>query len=96
MPAYKYKTEEARQRHLAYRREYYHRNREKIRERDNVTAKRNRHLKKEKYAEYAQRHKSVTPKSTGPVLFRDNPDRLLIETEIEREREAEMSERLQV
>lgn len=91
MPAYQYKSEEAKQRHLAYRRAYYRKNREKIRARDNLTAQKNRQENPEKYAEYAQRHKAMK-QPTGPVLFRDNPDRLLIETEIARERKAEMSD----
>ena len=88
MPAYKYKTEEARQRHLAYRRAYYRKNREKIRERDNVTARKHRQENPEKYAEYAKRHKDAAKKYNGPVLFRDNPDRYLIEQEIAKEAQA--------
>ena len=72
MPAYRYKTQEQKEKHLAYRRENYRKNREHIRKRDNETARRTRLQKPEQYAAYANK-------------FEDNPDREMIELEIARE-----------
>lgn len=85
MPAYKYKTEEAKQRHLAYRREYYRKNRERIRQRDNMTARKHRQANPEKYAAYAKKQKNAGKKSAAAVSFQANPDRDLIELEIAKE-----------
>lgn len=84
MPAYRYKTQEQKEKHLAYRRENYRKNREHIRKRDNETARRNRLKKPEQYAAYAKKHQKCLAES-GEVKFEDNPDREMIEMEIARE-----------
>lgn len=78
MAAYKYKSEEEHQLHLAWRRQYYHKNREKIRARDNASAK----ARKERNPEHAKpvQHKypdSVRKPAPQPVRvdMRDNPER---------------------
>lgn len=84
MPAYKYKTEEQKAKHLAYRRANYRKNREHIRQRDNETARKNRLKKPEQYAAYAQKHKKRLAEC-GEVKFGDNPDYERIRQEIEME-----------
>lgn len=84
MPAYRYKTEEQKEKHLAYRRAYYRKNKERIRKRDNETARRNRLEKPEQYAAYTKDHQKRLAEK-GEVEFKDNPDREMIEMEIARE-----------
>ncbi len=83
MPAFKYKTEEGHQRHLAKRREYYAKNREHIRERDNASGRKRRQENPEKYkkiiAEQCQRRKEKPViKHTGNPSLDKHPDRNLI------------------
>lgn len=84
MPAYKYKTAEGHERHLQYRREYYKANRDRIRQRDNESARRNRKKKPEQYAEYMTRFLKKA-KAAGPLKLSDNPDVKDILAEIARE-----------
>ena len=42
MPAYQYKTQEGKDKHNAWRREYYRKNKERIRARDNANARKGR------------------------------------------------------
>lgn len=86
MPAYKYKTKEQKEKHLAYRRDNYWKNWEHIRKRDNETARRNRKKKPEQYAAYAKKHNQRRAEnSETEVKYEDNPDREEIEREIARE-----------
>lgn len=70
------KTQAEHELHLAKRREYYARNRERIRERDNANAKKKRHENPAKYKEYLARYKATHPKKVdvGATLW-NNPDR---------------------
>lgn len=47
MPAYQYKTQEGKDKHNAWRREYYRKNKERIRARDNANARKRRRENKE-------------------------------------------------
>ncbi len=79
MSAYKYKTEEAHQKHLAKRREYYAKNREQIRKRDNANAKRNRQENPERYRLYVEEYRKTHPKPEWiEATLQNNPDRSFI------------------
>lgn len=90
MPAYQYKDEEQKARHLAYRRAYYAKNRERIRARDNATARKNRKARPEQYAKYTAKFNDKKKREEmalkpSVVSFEDNPDRRRIMTELTRE-----------
>ena len=46
MPAYQYKTQEGKDKHNAWRREYYRKNKERIRARDNANARPKKYTRK--------------------------------------------------
>ena len=95
MPAYKYKTEEEHQMHLAWRRDYYKRNRERIRERDNKSAQRQREKDPERFKGYQdkfraakkEREAAEKAKVKEKVSFADNPDHDSIMEAIRQEQE---------
>lgn len=68
MPAYQYKTQEGKDKHNAWRREYYRKNKERIRARDNANARKRRRENKEL---------GITPKkyTRKKIDVRNNPDR---------------------
>lgn len=68
MPAYQYKTEEAHQRHLAWRRKNYAEKRQHIRERDNATQRRRRQEDPERFREQQRRYKELH-KNDPPVEY---------------------------
>lgn len=75
MPAYKYKTEEEHQLHLAWRREHYQKNRKKIRERDNLAAKKMRAQDPQRFRNYQTAYKKKHEGDGEKVVdFKDNPD----------------------
>jgi hypothetical protein len=78
--SYKYKSEEAHQRHLEYRRQYYAKNRERIRAKDNANAKKNRAKDPERYRGYViackQRKAAAAAEEKDKVLTLDvNPEK---------------------
>ncbi len=79
MATYHYKTQADYEKHLAKRREYYAANREKIRERDNANARKNRQENPAKYRAYLEKYKASHPKkeNVGATL-QNNPDREFI------------------
>lgn len=86
MGAFQYKNEEAHQKHLEWRREYYRKNRERIRKRDNENARKNRKKDPERYkkyvADYQQRQREETKSQkesfAPPLNFDEHPDKDLI------------------
>lgn len=68
MPAYQYKTQEGKDKHNAWRREYYHKNKERIRARDNANARKRRMENKEL---------GIAPKkyTRKKIDVRNNPDK---------------------
>ena len=68
MPAYQYKTQEGKDKHNAWRREYYRKNKERIRVRDNANARKRRRENKEL---------GITPKkyTRKKIDVRNNPDK---------------------
>lgn len=68
MPAYQYKTQEGKDKHNAWRREYYRKNKERIRARDNANARKRRRENKEL---------GITPKkyTRKKIDVRNNPDK---------------------
>lgn len=96
MATFQYKTEEDHQRHLAWRREYYKKNRERIRQRDNANAKKNREQNPERYRKYVadyqkrQREKGKSTESTAlpPLNFDAHPDKDLILAKIAEENQS--------
>ena len=75
MPAYKYKTEEEHQLHLAWRREHYQKNRKTIRERDNLAAKKMRAQDPQRFRNYQTAYKKKHAGDGEKVVdFKDNPD----------------------
>lgn len=91
MGAYQYKTEEAHRAHLEKRREYYSKNRDKIRERDNATARKNRKLNPERYNKHQQDFKERKAAKNETISLKTNPEKHDIRSEIMRELEAERS-----
>lgn len=75
MPAYKYKTEKEHQLHLAWRRDYYRRNRDQIRARDNESARRKRAEDPDRFKEYQTKFRAKNKGRKPKVDFADNPDR---------------------
>ena len=88
MPAYKYKTEEEHALHLQWRRDYYRRNREKIRARDNESARRKRAEDHERFKQYQATFRAKKREEKPLVNFDDNPDRELILEAIRKETSA--------
>jgi hypothetical protein len=68
MPAYQYKTQEGKDKHNAWRREYYRKNKERIRARDNANARKRRRENKKL---------GITPKkyTRKKIDVRNNPDK---------------------
>ena len=92
MSTYKHKSEEQHQKHLEWRRAYYRRNIEKIREQNRASAARNREADPERYKKYIknfqerQKHKKVEPDVPEPPFSLDkHPDRDRILKEIKKE-----------
>lgn len=88
VPAYKYKTEEEHALHLQWRRDYYRRNREKIRARDNESARRKRAEDPERFKQYQATFRAKKREEKPLVNFDDNPDRELILEAIRKETSA--------
>lgn len=86
MGAFQYKTEEAHQKHLEWRREYYRKNRDRIRQRDNENARKNREKDPERYKKYVtdyqkrqkEKGKAVEKIASPPLNFDEHPDKDLI------------------
>ena len=92
MATYKYKSEEQHKKHLEWRRAYYQKNIEKIREQNRISATRNRKADPERYKKYIkdwlerQKHKKVEQECFDPPVSLDNhPDRDKILKEIKKE-----------
>ena len=87
MPAYQYKTQEGKDKHNAWRREYYRKNKERIRARDNANARKRRRENKEL---------GITPKkyTRKKIDVRNNPDKERIREAIRAEGEDACAEEL--
>ena len=82
MAAYQYNSKEERDKHNAWRREYYQANRQHIRERDNITARKSAARRKERMKKLGIKRPPYIRKKVNPE---ENPDRAAIEAAIREE-----------